>query len=71
MLNMLFSLTALGENIVSGLTGAFGKFWYLFLINAIGAVAIILKICETQNKNRKNAGATAPACGLYLNKVEY
>ena len=25
----------------------------------------------TESKNRKNAGATAPACGLYLNKVEY
>ena len=24
----------------------------------------------TESKNRKNAGATAPACGLYLNKVE-
>ena len=23
------------------------------------------------SKNRKNAGATVPACGLYLNKVEY
>ena len=25
----------------------------------------------TESKNRKNAGMTAPACGLYLNKVEY
>jgi tRNA pseudouridine38-40 synthase len=25
----------------------------------------------TESKNRKNAGATAPASGLYLNKVEY
>lgn len=25
----------------------------------------------TESKCRKNAGATAPACGLYLNKVEY
>jgi tRNA pseudouridine38-40 synthase len=25
----------------------------------------------TESKNRKNAGATAPACGLYLNRVEY
>lgn len=24
-----------------------------------------------ESKNRKNAGSTAPACGLYLNKVEY
>ena len=29
----------------------------------------ILRI--TEEKNRKNAGATVPACGLYLNKVEY
>ena len=25
----------------------------------------------TESKNRKNAGSTVPACGLYLNKVEY
>lgn len=25
----------------------------------------------TDGKDRKNAGSTAPACGLYLNKVEY
>ena len=25
----------------------------------------------TDSKDRKNAGSTAPACGLYLNKVEY
>jgi tRNA pseudouridine38-40 synthase len=25
----------------------------------------------TESKNRKNAGPTVPACGLYLNKVEY
>ena len=25
----------------------------------------------TESKDRKNAGATVPACGLYLNKVEY
>ena len=25
----------------------------------------------TESKNRKNAGMTVPACGLYLNKVEY
>ena len=25
----------------------------------------------TQSKNRTNAGQTVPACGLYLNKVEY
>lgn len=25
----------------------------------------------TDGKNRKDAGSTAPACGLYLNKVEY
>lgn len=24
-----------------------------------------------ESKNRKNAGSTVPACGLYLNKVEY
>lgn len=29
----------------------------------------ILKIIES--KSRKNAGSTVPACGLYLNKVEY
>ena len=25
----------------------------------------------TESKNRKNAGMTVPACGLYLNRVEY
>ena len=25
----------------------------------------------TESKNRKNAGSTVPACGLYLNNVEY
>ena len=25
----------------------------------------------TESKSRKNAGSTVPACGLYLNKVEY
>ena len=25
----------------------------------------------TESKDRKNAGSTVPACGLYLNKVEY
>ena len=25
----------------------------------------------TESKNRKSAGSTAPACGLYLNRVEY
>lgn len=25
----------------------------------------------TESKNRKNAGSTVPACGLYLNQVEY
>ena len=32
-------------------------------------VSYIEKI--TDSKERKNAGSTAPACGLYLNKVEY
>ncbi len=52
MSNLLFSLTTLGNGIVSGLSGALGKIWYLVLVNAIGVVAIVTKIFETQNKKR-------------------
>ena len=52
MNNLLFSLTTIGNNIVSALNGAFGSVGYLILINAIGVVAIAVKLCETQNKKR-------------------
>lgn len=49
---MLFSLAAIGGNIVTELTGALGDVWYAVLINFIGVVAIAIKITETQNKKR-------------------
>lgn len=52
MNNLLFSLTNVGNNIVNGLNGALGNVGYLILINAIGVVAIFVKLCETQNKKR-------------------
>ena len=50
MNNLLFSLAAMGETIVTSLNGALGKVWYLVLVNFFGVVAIALKIIETQNK---------------------
>ena len=52
MNNLLFSLAVLGQDIVNGLTSMFGVVWYQVLINAIGAVAIAIKVIETQNKKR-------------------
>ncbi len=52
MNNLLFSLAQVGEGIVSALTGVLGTVGYLVLINGIGAVAIVIKILETQNKRR-------------------
>lgn len=52
MNNLLFSLAQLGESIVNGLTSALGELWFAVLVNAIGVVAIVVKITETQNKKR-------------------
>lgn len=52
MYNLMLSLASLGESIVNGLVGFLGNTWYLVLINFIGVVAILIKITETQNKNR-------------------
>lgn len=54
MNNLLFSLAQLGESIVNGLTSALGELWFAVLVNAIGVVAIVVKITETQNKKRNN-----------------
>lgn len=54
MNNLLFSLAQLGESIVNGLTSALGELWFAVLVNAIGVVAIGVKIAETQNKKRNN-----------------
>ena len=51
--NLLFSLTALGESIKYGLNDSLGIVWYTILVNFIGVLAIVVKITETQNKNRK------------------
>lgn len=52
MNNLLFSLSALGSDVVNGLIGSLGNLWYQVLINFIGAVAILIKVTETQNKTR-------------------
>lgn len=52
MNNLLFSFSVLGESIVNGLMLTFGQFWYIVLINFVGVIAIIVKVFETQNKNR-------------------
>ena len=59
MNNLLFSLTSLGQNIVNGLQVLLGTAWYQVLINAVGVFAIIVKITETQNKNRNKIVAFA------------
>ena len=50
--NLLFSFTEFGDNVVKTLTNSLGNLWYVLLINFIGALAIISKIIETQNKKR-------------------
>ena len=50
MNNLLFSFADLGQNIYNGLTNSLGLFWFNVLINFIGAVAILVKVVETQNK---------------------
>jgi hypothetical protein len=50
--NLLFSFVDLGQNIKNGLTSSLGLLWFNILINFIGAVAILVKVVETQNKKR-------------------
>ncbi len=50
--NLLISLATVGKDIVSTLTSALGSVWYLVLVNAVGVLAILIKITETQNKKR-------------------
>ena len=52
--NLLFSLATLGANIKNGLNDTLGVVWYTILVNLIGVFAIVVKITETQNKNRKS-----------------
>jgi hypothetical protein len=52
MNNLLFSLVEVGAGIYNGLNTALGSVGFLILVNLIGVVAIVIKITETQNKNR-------------------
>ncbi len=52
MANSLFSFATLGNSIVSYLVSVLGNVWYQVVVNAIGVIAIGLKITETQNKKR-------------------
>ena len=51
MNNMLFSMSALGENMVKSLDASLG-IWYLIILNAFGVIAIVCKIFEYQVKSR-------------------
>lgn len=53
MYNMLFSVSAISDAIVSGLSGTLGE-GYPILYNSIGAVAIILQIMIFQMKSKRN-----------------
>ena len=52
MNNLLFSFAELGKNLNDGLINSLGVVWFNVLINFIGAIAILVKVIETQNKNR-------------------
>ena len=52
MTNLLFSINAMSDALAEGLKNSLGIF-YLIIINAFGAIAILLKICEFQFKKRK------------------
>ena len=52
MNNLLFSLPELGNTIYTGLISALGTIWFQVLINGIGALAILVKITESQSKRR-------------------
>ena len=51
MNNGLFSLRAFSDAMVNGLSSSLGV-WYIFLFNAFGVTAIIIKACEFQLKKR-------------------
>ena len=52
MNNLLFSFASLGKTVYEGLINSLGIIWFSVLVNFIGAVAILVKVIETQNKKR-------------------
>lgn len=58
MNNLLFSVAQISDNLTNTLSDSLGV-WYLLLFNFFGVVAVILKVTEFQQKNRKTIFALA------------
>ena len=63
MNNLLFSIAQISDNLANTLSNSLGV-WYLLLFNLFGVIAMVLKVTEFQQKNRKTifALATSSTC---------